>query len=153
MNAKEEDIKSRVRYWSWDPLAGSQLNLLSNIFCFVKYLGPVLLQLMLCTRLKNQAAPSALDLSALILHIYIIIIIRYILDKQKNLLQRGLNLRPPDWHAGALPTELTCPILSISLFGGAIQKSFTHILPFSQGSRQSYDTTWEEAVRRCTIKG
>ena len=42
-------------------------------------------------------------------------------------------------------------MLSISLFGGggggASQKSFNHILPFSQGSRPSYDTTWEEAVR------
>ena len=43
---------------------------------------------------------------------------------KKNLLERDLNLRPPDWRAGALPTELTSaiigglPILSISLFGG-----------------------------------
>ena len=33
------------------------------------------------------------------------------------------------------------PILSISLFGGASQKSWNHILPFSQGSRPSYDAT------------
>ena len=47
------------------------------------------------------------------------------------------------------------PILSISLFGGggASQKSWNHILPFSQGSRPSYDTTWEEGVRGCLIKG
>ena len=30
---------------------------------------------------------------------------------KKNLLEQDLNLRPPDWRAGALPTELTCPIL------------------------------------------
>ena len=77
---------------------------------------------------------------------------------KKNLLDRDLNLRPPDWRAGDLPTELTSPILAVSLFcqylcsGGASQKSWNHILPFSQGSRPSYDTTWEEAVRRCTIK-
>ena len=38
----------------------------------------------------------------------------------KNLLERDLNLRPPDWRAGALPTELhvhvTSPILAVSLF-------------------------------------
>ena len=39
------------------------------------------------------------------------------------------------------------------LFGGASQKSWNHILPFSQGSRPSYDTTWEQAVSGCTIKG
>ena len=45
-----------------------------------------------------------------------------ILDKfgwtKKNLLERDLNLRPPDWRAGALPTELsTCsPTLAVSLF-------------------------------------
>ena len=27
------------------------------------------------------------------------------------------------------------------------------VLPFSQGSRPSYNTTWEEAVWGCTIKG
>ena len=45
--------------------------------------------------------------------------------------------------------------MSICLFGGGGggQKSFNHILPFSQGSRPSYDTTWEEAVRGCTIRG
>ena len=71
---------------------------------------------------------------------------------KENWLERDLNLRPPDWRAGALPTELSSPtiggfpILSISLFGGASQKSWNHILPFSQGSRPSYDTTWEQAV-------
>ena len=61
--------------------------------------------------------------------------------------------------AGALPTELTSPILAVCLFcqylcsAGASQKSFNHILPFSQGSRPSYNTTWEEAVRGCTIRG
>ena len=58
-----------------------------------------------------------------------------------------------------LPTELTSPILAVSLFcqylcsGGTSQKSFNHILPFSQGSCPSYDTTWEEAVRGCTLRG
>ena len=37
--------------------------------------------------------------------------------------------------------------------GGTSQKSWNHILPFSQGSCPSYDTTWEEAIRGCTIKG
>ena len=37
--------------------------------------------------------------------------------------------------------------------GGGSQKSWNRILPFSQGSHPSYDTTWEEAIRRCTIKG
>ena len=78
----------------------------------------------------------------------------------KHLLERDLNLRPPDWRAGALPTELPCPtlavglpILSISLFVGASQKSWNHILPFGQGSRPSYDTTWEEAVKGMHHKG
>ena len=71
---------------------------------------------------------------------------------KKKLLERDLNLRPPDWHAGAPPTELTSPILAVYLFcqylcsgggGGTSQKSFNHILPFSQGSRPSYDITWE----------
>ena len=72
---------------------------------------------------------------------------------KKNLLERDFNLRPPDWHAGALPTELSSPILAVSLLcqylcsGSAIQKSFNHILPFSQGSCPSYNTTWEEAGR------
>ena len=39
---------------------------------------------------------------------------------KKNWLERDLNLRPPDWRAGALPTELhvTSPtfILAVSLF-------------------------------------
>ena len=30
--------------------------------------------------------------------------------------------------------------------GGASQKSWNHLLPFSHGSRPSYDTTWEKAV-------
>ena len=41
------------------------------------------------------------------------------LDKfwmNKEKFERDLNLRPPDWRAGALPTELTCPILAVSLF-------------------------------------
>ena len=38
--------------------------------------------------------------------------------------------------------------------GDASQKSWNHILPFSQGSRPSYNTTWEEAViKGCTIMG
>ena len=38
-------------------------------------------------------------------------------DEQRNILNlRYLNLRPPDWRAGALPTELTSPILAVSLF-------------------------------------
>ena len=74
-----------------------------------------------------------------------------------NLLERDLNLQPLDWCAGALPTELTSPILSpyfVNIFvrGGASQKSFNHILPFSQGSYPSYDTTLEEAVRGSNFK-
>ena len=39
------------------------------------------------------------------------------LDVNKNnLLERDLNLRPPDWRAGALPTELSSPTLAVSLF-------------------------------------
>ena len=82
---------------------------------------------------------------------------------KKNLLERDLNLRPRDWRAGALPTELTSHILAVSLFcqylcserggGQGSQKSFNHILPFSQGSRPSNDTTWEDAGKGCTIKG
>ena len=62
---------------------------------------------------------------------------------KKNVRERDLNLRPPDWRADALPTELTSPILEVSLFcqylcsgggGGASQKSWNHILPFSLGS-------------------
>ena len=71
---------------------------------------------------------------------------------KKNWLERDLNLRPPDWRAGALPTELSSPALAVSLFcqylcsGGTSQKSWNHILTFSQGSHPSYDTTWEEEV-------
>ena len=51
-----------------------------------------------------------------------------------NLLERDLNLRPPDWRASALPTELTSPILVVyfvNIFvrgggGGASQKSWNH---------------------------
>ena len=43
--------------------------------------------------------------------------------------------------------------VNIFVRGGASQKSWNHILPFSQGSRPSDDTTWEEAVRGCTIRG
>ena len=69
---------------------------------------------------------------------------------KKKLPVRDLNLRPPDWRAGALPTELTSPILAVFLCcqylcwgggGGGSQKSFNHILPFSQGPRPSNDTT------------
>ena len=81
----------------------------------------------------------------------------------KNLPEGDLNLRPPDWRAGALPTELTSPILAVSLFcqylcsGGASQKSCNHILPFSQGSRPSYDTRgrgydWKENPFFCRYK-
>ena len=44
------------------------------------------------------------------------------------------SLRPPDWRAGALPTELASHILAVSLFcqylcsRGASQKSFNHAL-------------------------
>ena len=74
------------------------------------------------------------------------------------LLERDLNLRPPDWRAGALPTEVSSPALAVSLFcqyrcSGTPIRSHETILPFSQGSRPSYDTTWEEAVPGCTIKG
>ena len=50
--------------------------------------------------------------------------------KKKNLLERDFHLWPPDWRAGALPTELTkpfiggLPILSISLFGGCQKLKF-----------------------------
>ena len=35
---------------------------------------------------------------------------------KENWLERDLNLRPPDWRAGALPTEQISPILAFSLF-------------------------------------
>ena len=35
---------------------------------------------------------------------------------KNNLLEQDLNLRPPDWRAGALPTELSSPTLAVSLF-------------------------------------
>ena len=35
---------------------------------------------------------------------------------KENWLERDLNLRPPDWRAGALPTELSSPTLAVSLF-------------------------------------
>ena len=35
---------------------------------------------------------------------------------KKKLLERDLNLRPPDWRAGAIPTEQSSPTLAISLF-------------------------------------
>ena len=76
---------------------------------------------------------------------------------KKSWLEWDLNLRPPDWRAGALPTELISPVLVVTLFcqyrcsGGANQKSFKHILSVSQGSCPSYDTTLEEAVRDTTF--
>ena len=34
-----------------------------------------------------------------------------ILDEQRQIYsERDLNLRSPDWRAGALPTELYCPL-------------------------------------------
>ena len=40
----------------------------------------------------------------------------------KNLLEQDLNLRPPDWRAGALPTELTifcnCYNIMVNIFIG-----------------------------------
>ena len=35
---------------------------------------------------------------------------------KKNLLERDSNLRPPDWRAGALPTELSSPTLAVSIY-------------------------------------
>ena len=35
---------------------------------------------------------------------------------KENWLERDLNLRPPDWRTGALPTELSSPTLAVSLF-------------------------------------
>ena len=40
---------------------------------------------------------------------------------KENWLERDLNLRPPDWRAGALPTELSSPTLVVSL-GNTIDK-------------------------------
>ena len=60
------------------------------------------------------------------------------MDKEKF---TRVGFEPVDWCAGALPTELTSPILAVSLFcqylcsEGTSQKSFNHILLFSQGSR------------------
>ena len=34
---------------------------------------------------------------------------------KKNWLERDMNLRPPHWRAVALPTELTSPVLAVSL--------------------------------------
>ena len=71
---------------------------------------------------------------------------------KKNLLERDLNLRPPDWCAGALPTELSSPTLAVFLFcqylcsGAPVRSHKTIYCPFSQGSHPSYDTTLEEAV-------
>ena len=46
--------------------------------------------------------------------------VTWIIDKfgwtKKNWPERDSNLRPPDWRAGALPTELSSPILAVSLF-------------------------------------
>ena len=57
-------------------------------------------------------------------------------------------MRPPDWRAGALPTELTSPILGVSS-----RKSFNHygILPFSQGSRPSYGASPYCRFPCCTV--
>ena len=38
------------------------------------------------------------------------------LELNLSFFYKDLNLRPPDWRAGALPTELTSPILAVSLF-------------------------------------
>ena len=66
----------------------------------------------------------------LLLEVIIIILVinnGYLPLTKTNILERDSNLRPPDWRAGALPTQLTpwggLPILSISLFGGAPVKS------------------------------
>ena len=57
---------------------------------------------------------------------------KFWMNKERLTIERDLNLWPPDWRAGALPTKLpvTSPILEVSLFcqylceGGASQKSF-----------------------------
>ena len=82
---------------------------------------------------------------------------------KKNLRERDLNLRPPDWCAGPLPTELTSPILAVSLFcqylclgegGGAPIRSHSEAIhPYTALYPGITPTTWEEAVRGCTIWG
>ena len=78
-----------------------------------------------------------------------------LLDKfgwtKTNLRERDLNLRPTDWRGlyqlSYLAIHWRSPyFVNIFVRGGASQKSWNHILPFSQGSRPGYDTTWEEAV-------
>ena len=63
------------------------------------------------------------------------------------------NMRPPDWRAGALPTELTSPILAVSLFcqylcsGGVSQKSVSlvvHYMMFIE--KKSYPFTASSQV-------
>ena len=78
-----------------------------------------------------------------------------LLDKfgwtKTNLRERDLNLRPTDWRGlyqlSYLAIHWRSPyFVNIFVRGGASQKLWNHILPFSQGSRPGYDTTWEEAV-------
>ena len=70
---------------------------------------------------------------------------------KENWLERDLNLRPPDWRAGALPTELSSPTLAVSLFcqylcsGAPVRSHETIYCPLARDHAR-YDTTWEQAV-------
>ena len=41
---------------------------------------------------------------------------------REKLSRADLNLRPPDWRTGALPTELSSPILELDLIKIVIKK-------------------------------
>ena len=80
---------------------------------------------------------------------------------KKNLLERGLNLRPPDWRAGALPTELSSPTLAVSLhvfcqYLCSVVPVRSHetiymYCPLARDHAPSSDATWEQAVEDVTF--
>ena len=76
---------------------------------------------------------------------------------KKKILERDLNLRPPDWRAGALPTELSSPTLAVSLFcqylcsGAPVRSHETIYCPLARDHAQ---VTIQPGNRwGCTIKG
>ena len=67
----------------------------------------------------------------------------------KEKLTRTCDLRidvPGFYQLSYLALHWRSPYFVNIFVRGASQKSWNHILPFSQGSRPNYDTTWEQAV-------
>ena len=87
---------------------------LSVIFVLLKKIRVYLIETSSSFQITTQLRISH-GITANSLTIVIFIIAKFGWTK-KNWLGRDLNLRPPDWRAGTLPTELSSPTLAVSLF-------------------------------------